>query len=248
VANATPEQNYIKLPSGYITPKHECAADDVVCVDCTFLSDQACYGQADKAGLINHNIGFGPGQTPPARIDPITMKNITRPLEQECGGPFQGNTKSVSIPLTGNSKSGLMGKYGKLICPVAGAVAIDSDAALAEIARAKSAAEEAKKLKVKDILTFYQPQIACANIQHAYEIAKSSEGSIYKAMEIANQNKFDCDLINFKTGNRRYVAEKRDDHPGWAYFCLGFLVDYSNREDHSRSCQWAYLRDQRNGG
>src|SRR6266540_7419387 len=54
--------NYIKLPSGYITPKHECSVDDVVCVDCTFLSDQVCYEQADKVGLINHNIGFGPGQ------------------------------------------------------------------------------------------------------------------------------------------------------------------------------------------
>src|SRR6516165_8843401 len=67
--------NYIKMPNGYITPKHECSADDVVCVDCTFLSDQACYEQADKVGLISHNISFGPGQEPPARIDPLTMKN-----------------------------------------------------------------------------------------------------------------------------------------------------------------------------
>jgi hypothetical protein len=59
-------ENYIKMPSGYITPKHECSASDVVCVDCTFLSDKACYEQADKAGLIDKNIGFGPGQRPPA--------------------------------------------------------------------------------------------------------------------------------------------------------------------------------------
>jgi hypothetical protein len=236
--------NYIKLPSGYITPKHECSVDDVVCVDCTFLSDQVCYEQADKVGLINHNIGFGPGQTPPARIDPLTMKNTTKPLEGECGMD-RNNTKSISMPITGSSKSGTMGKYGKLICPVAGAVAIDGAAARAEIARAKSDAEEKKKLKVRDILTFNQPQIACTNIKDTYEVAKAAGGSIYTAIEVANQNKFDCDLINFKTGNRRYVAEKRDDHPGWAYFCLGFLVGYSNQEDHSRACQWIYLRDQR---
>ena len=211
-------------------PKHECSADDVVCVDCTFLSDQACYEQADKVGLISHNISFGPGQEPPARIDPLTMKNATRPLEQECGGAFQGSTRSVAIPLTGNSKSGMMGKYGKLICPVAGARPIETETALAEIARAKSAAEEARKLKVRDILTFYQPQIACTNINDTYEVARASRGSIYKAIDVANQNKFDCDLINMKTGNRRYVAEKREDQPGWAYFCLGFLVDYSNKE------------------
>jgi hypothetical protein len=136
-----------------------------------------------------------------------------------------------------------MGKYGKLICPVAGAVAIDSAVATAEIASAKSDAEERNELKVRDILTFDQPHIACTSIKDAYEVAKAAGGSIYKAMDVANQNKFDCDLINFTTGNRRYVAEKRDDRPGWAYFCLGFLIGYSNKEDHSRACQWAYLRD-----
>jgi hypothetical protein len=187
-------ENYIKMPSGYITTKHECSADDAVCVDCTFLSNQACYEQADKAGLINKNIGFGPGQQAPARIDPITMKNIAKPLEAECGGQFQGTTRSQHIPLTNSSKSGLMGKYGQLICPVPGAVAIETSVALAELARAKAAQEEAQKIKVKDILTFQQPKFVCANINDTYEVLKSSGGSIYKAMDTANRGRLDCEL------------------------------------------------------
>jgi hypothetical protein len=228
--------NYIKTPDGWITPKHECSANDVVCVDCTFLSDQACYAQADKAGLINHNIGFGPGRAFPA----------TNPLEDRCGGA-SSTTRSAVVSLTNNSKSGLMGKQGKLICPVAGAISIKTETALAEIASAQSARDEARKLKVRDIIEFHQPYIACTNISDTYEVATASRGSIYKAIEVANQNKFDCDLVNMMTSARRYVAEKREDQPGWAYFCLGFLVNYSNEEDRSRSCQWAYLPDDRRG-
>jgi hypothetical protein len=52
-------------------------------------------------------------------------------------------------------------------------------------------------------------------------------------------------IADIRLTERRYIAERRDDQPGWAYFCLGFLSGYSNNEDHSRPCQWAYLPDHR---
>jgi hypothetical protein len=54
---------YIRLPSGTVMPKHDCSTSP--CVDCTFLDYKTCHEQADKLGLIDKNVGLGPGQRPP---------------------------------------------------------------------------------------------------------------------------------------------------------------------------------------
>jgi hypothetical protein len=106
--NATKEGTYIRLPSGAVVPKHECQTKP--CVDCTFLDYETCYEQADKLGLINKNVGFGPGQRPPVRID-----RKEEPLEAECSRQWSNNTTSYYSP----------GK-GEIVCPVPGAVAVEA--------------------------------------------------------------------------------------------------------------------------
>jgi hypothetical protein len=64
---------------------------------------------ADKLGLINWNIGFGPGQRPPLRLD-----RAEEPLEAECDRGNGGNTTSYILPYN----------KGEIICPVPGAVVV----------------------------------------------------------------------------------------------------------------------------
>ena len=64
-------ETYIKTQSGHVWPKHECTSTP--CVDCTFLTYEACYAKAKQAGVTDERpIGFGPGQRVPMRIDPRT--------------------------------------------------------------------------------------------------------------------------------------------------------------------------------
>jgi hypothetical protein len=125
--SAQAEQQYVKAPNGYVFPKHECQAG-YECIDCTFLDREPCYAKADAAGLINHNVGFGPGQRPPERIAPINpndpnagVRSIEQHLESECSNTWRGM-------LGGESSSFRLpnGKMGQIICPVPGAVAINA--------------------------------------------------------------------------------------------------------------------------
>jgi hypothetical protein len=99
---------YIKTATGYVTPKHEFSTSP--CVDCTFLDYKRCDEQADKLGLINRNIGFGPGQRLPLRLD-----RAEEPLEAECERG-RNTTTSYYLPY---------GK-GQIVCPVPGAVAVEA--------------------------------------------------------------------------------------------------------------------------
>jgi hypothetical protein len=99
---------YIRVPSGTVMPKHECQTSP--CVDCTFLDYKTCHDQAEKLGLIDKNVGVGPGQRPPLRTD-----RVEEPLEAECSR--QWNTTTMTV---------YPAKGGQIICPVPGAVAVDA--------------------------------------------------------------------------------------------------------------------------
>jgi hypothetical protein len=108
VGSAAGAETYIKTRTGYVTPKHECQTSP--CVDCTFLDYKTCYGQADKLGLIDKNVGFGRGQRPPLRLD-----RAEEPLEAECDRKMNMNTITTYPP-----------KGGQIICPVPGAVVVEA--------------------------------------------------------------------------------------------------------------------------
>jgi hypothetical protein len=82
---------YIRLPNGTVMPKHECSTSP--CVDCTFLDYKTCYEQADKLGLIDKNVGLGPGQRPP-----LYLGRREEPLEREVQGIL---VKHHDEPLSG---------------------------------------------------------------------------------------------------------------------------------------------------
>ena len=110
-------ETYIKTQSGHVWPKHECTSTP--CVDCTFLTYEACYAKAKQAGVTDERpIGFGPGQRVPMRIDPRTGVPLALeeiPLERECNR-WQGENNTTSYFLPGNK--------GQIICPVLGAVEV----------------------------------------------------------------------------------------------------------------------------
>jgi hypothetical protein len=108
---------YIKTPNGFVTPKHKCTTTP--CVDCTFLTYEACYARAKQAGLTDETpIGFGPGKRVPLRINPQTGAPLPeKPLERECDRSWNNNTTSI----------GNMGAAkGQIICPVPGAVIVEA--------------------------------------------------------------------------------------------------------------------------
>jgi hypothetical protein len=98
---------YIQLSDGRVVPKNECT-DGRRCADCTFLDAKTCYDQADKLGLIDHNIGFGLGQRPP-----LYSNRKEEPMEWECG-KYMRDLQSLTLPY---------GK-GEIICPVLGATPV----------------------------------------------------------------------------------------------------------------------------
>src|SRR5262245_23096561 len=95
---AAAAKEYIRLNSGNVVPKHECSTTP--CIDCTFLSYEACYKEADQAGLI---------ERPQIRMN-LNRPNL--PLEAECSRQFQYDTSSIHA------------KHGQIICPVVGATPV----------------------------------------------------------------------------------------------------------------------------
>jgi hypothetical protein len=102
------QSSYIRLRDGRVVKKHECSVTP--CVDCTFMDRQTCYDQAEKAGLVDKNVGSGPGQRPPLYSD---RKEL--PLEAECSTQHETDLSSSLL------------RYGKgqIICPVVGATSVD---------------------------------------------------------------------------------------------------------------------------
>jgi hypothetical protein len=121
VAHAIPpmpeDGPHIRLSNGEVWPMYTCSAD-YVCLDCTFLDRQTCYNQADKLGLINHNIGWdvNHGQRP-AMYSKWYKKE--QPLEYECKPADQHIQTSISNIRIANSD-----RLGEILCPVVGATYI----------------------------------------------------------------------------------------------------------------------------
>jgi hypothetical protein len=107
--NQAQAEKHLRIWDGSVMPKHECATTP--CVDCTFLSYEACYAEADRAGLVDKNVGFKSGQRAPLRLDRKEM-----PLEAECERDYASNPTSYYLPY---------GK-GQIVCPVKDAVAVDA--------------------------------------------------------------------------------------------------------------------------
>jgi len=71
----------IETTTGHVTPKHECDTSGP-CVDCTFLDYETCYDQADRRGLVDKKVGFGPGRRPPVVLglaEEIKPKGVAEP-------------------------------------------------------------------------------------------------------------------------------------------------------------------------
>ena len=71
----------IETTTGHVTPKHACDTSGP-CVDCTFLDYESSYDQADRRGLVDKKVGFGPGRRPPVVLglaEEIKPKGVAEP-------------------------------------------------------------------------------------------------------------------------------------------------------------------------
>jgi hypothetical protein len=212
----TQAATYIKTQSGYVWPKHECTSTP--CVDCTFLTYEACYAKAKQPGLTDERpIGFGPDQRVPLRIDPLrtdprnprvplVLQNEL-PLERECDrSTGKNNTTSYLLP----------GK-GQIICPVPGAVEIAATPALranhepapslSAPTRRPTTGVEPPEFVIGSVVSFATPAMSCPNIDDAIQ-ADRYDAAMLAARDCRNLDPSVREWVVVSTGSSRALPSR----------------------------------------
>jgi len=108
--------------------------------------------------------------------------------------------------------------------------------------------------EVRDIVLLTHDQPACRDIsdtQFANEVGDAQGRAMLDSFIASSRGS--CSWIF--GGQVRYVAEKRPTRlpvpspEGWPVmaFCVGELIEGTNREDHTKPCQWVYMIDRPTG-
>ena len=138
---------------------------------------------------------------------------------------------------------------------------------LLAVALALGLVSTAQALEVRTIVEFHEAVPACWNIEDTFQLrvyeAQRKPALIYQyvaEVRIKTGTNTSAPACRwFYAGERRYVAEKRPtDRGGFApatdptnvgtgrggaYFCMGWLVNQTNNEDHSKPCFWVHLAE-----
>jgi hypothetical protein len=188
LSGAAQATEYIKLRSGHVVPKHECSTTP--CVDCTLLSYEACYKEADQAGLI---------QRPQIRMN-LTRPNL--PLEIECSRQMENNPQSQYLPY---------GK-GQIVCPVVGATPVEPTPSLTarhepapvlpDRSPAPTTGVEPAEFVPGSVVYFAAPTMSCPNIDDAVQ-ADRYDAALLAARDCRNLDPSVREWVVISSGSRR---------------------------------------------
>jgi hypothetical protein len=186
-------KEYIRLSSDHVTPKHECTSTP--CVDCTFLSYEACYKQADQAGLV---------ERPQIRMN-LNRPNL--PLEMECSRQFEHDTQSHY----------LRGGRGQIICPVMGATPVaatpslrakhEPAPAMPASARRATTGVEPTEFVNGSVVSFAVPTMSCPNIDDAVQ-ADQYDAALLAARDCRNIDPSVREWVVISSGSSRALPSR----------------------------------------